>query len=133
MAKQNLMDMLRAGLERKQTVNKALERDLIDLSDILEGFVAKLDKMSQADLVDLGARVKSVTKACKTIDEHVKGMVKAKRKGVEGAVLGNLFKAVLTLIPIDRLDTKALKEAKPTVYASFLRHNEDERVTFEVR
>ena len=114
-------------------MKKAINVDLVDLGDILEGFVNKLEKMSPEDLIDLAARIKPAAKHCKAIDEFVKEFVKSKRKGVEGDVLGATFKATLTIVPTTRLDQTALKEHKPTVYAQFLKSDAIERVTFSVR
>lgn len=114
-------------------MKKATELDLVDLSDILEGFVNKLDKMAEKDVIDLAARLKPVVKHCEKIDTFVKDKVKAKLKHDEGTVLGGLFKAVLKLVPCTRLDQKALKEAHPKIHAEFCVPGEDERVTFELR
>jgi hypothetical protein len=114
-------------------VKKALNLDLIDLGDILESFVNKLEKMAPADLIDLAARIKPAAKHIKAIDEYVKEFVKAERKGVEGDVLGTTFKATLNIVPTTRLDQKALQENKPTVYAQFLKSDPVERITFSVR
>lgn len=114
-------------------MKKAVEFDLADLSDILEGFVTKLPKMSQHDLIDLAARLKPVAKNTKAIDDFVKVMVKEKLKHKEGMLPGGLFKAVLKLVPIGRLDQKALKEDKPALVEEYTRDDTDERVTFEVK
>jgi hypothetical protein len=40
---------------------------------------------------------------------------------------------VLKIIPVDRLNQKALQEGSPAVYAKYVRHDEDERINFEVK
>lgn len=111
----------------------AMKRDLVDLSDILEGFAAKLDKLTTADLIDLAARLKPVAKHCKAIDEFTKEFVKTKRDGKEGDVLGGEFKATLKLVPTTRLDQKGLKENEPKIHAAYNLEVTDERVSFELR
>jgi len=114
-------------------MKKALELDMTDLSDILEGFVKKLEKMSEADLIDMAARLKPVAKHCQAIDEFVKGMVKDKLGGAEGSRNGSLFKAVLKLVPVHRLNQGRFKETKPALHESFCDDVEDKRITFEAR
>jgi hypothetical protein len=114
-------------------MKKTMNLDLIDVSDIMEGFVKKLEKLSQPELIDLAARLKPVAKHCKTIDEHVKEMVKDRLDHVGGELPGTSFTAKLMLVPVDRLDQTRLKAEKPIIYNNFLKHSTDERVTFEVR
>lgn len=111
----------------------ALKRDLVDLSDILENFASKLATLTEADLIDLAARLKPVAKHCKVIDDHVKAMVKDKLDGVEGTRLGGEFKAVMKLVPTTRLNQKLLKEEQPKVHARYNENVVDERVSFELR
>lgn len=111
----------------------SIEIDAADLTDILEGFVTKLPKMTEADMIDLAARLKPAAKHLKTIDEYVKQDVKERLKHHNGARLGTLFKAVLKLIPCERLDQTALKEGHPKIHAMYCKEAMDERVTFEVR
>lgn len=114
-------------------MKKAVELDLVDLSDIFEGFVKKFDKMTLTERIDLAARIKPVAKVCKDLDDRVKEEIKSIRNGVEGEVLGGMFKAKLTIVPVDRLQQKKLQEEKPKIYAQYLRHDEDERVTYHLR
>lgn len=114
-------------------MNKIINTDLGDLTDILESFTKKLDKLSEADLIDLAARLKPVAKHCEAIDKYAKEMVKTKLRHKEGSRLGEMFKAVLKLVPVDRLDQKAFKAQMPEVHASFIREDTDERVSFELR
>lgn len=111
----------------------SIELDFGDMVDILEGFFKKIDKMSIKDKIDLAARLKPVAKHCEEIDKHVKEEIKTQLKHAEGELKGDLFKAKLTLVDIDRLDQKKLKAEKPTVYAQFIRHDLDERISFELR
>jgi hypothetical protein len=64
--------------------NKRLEVDLADLADIMEGFVKKLDSLTEPDQIDLAARLKPVAKACKTIDDRVKDQIKTNAQEVAG-------------------------------------------------
>ena len=97
-------------------MNKANNTDLGDLTDIMEGFVKKLPNMTEADQIDLAARLKPIAKACNLIDESVKKSIKERLRHKEGQSLGTLFKAVLKLVPTKRLDQKALREEEPEIF-----------------
>lgn len=114
-------------------MKKNLEIDAADLTAILEGFAAKLDKMTEPDLIDLAARLKPAAKHIKVIDEYVKELVKDKLKHKDGNRLGGMFKAILKLVPIDRFQQAKFKEANPKLYLKYVEECTDERVTFEVR
>ena len=114
-------------------MKKAIERDLSDLVLILEDLSKAADAMPLEDLIDVAARLKPVSKHCKTIDEFTKELVKTKRKHKEGAVFGNLFKGVLTLVDTKRLDQKAFRENEPELFDEYNKDATDERVTFELR
>lgn len=111
----------------------AMKRDLVDLSDILESFASKLDDMTEADLIDLAARLKPVAKHCKEIDDRVKDMVKTSLDLVDGVVNGNEFKAVGKNVPTTRLNQKALKENEPKIHAKYNEEVTDFRISFELR
>jgi len=113
--------------------NKQVERDLSDLTIIMEDFVANLPKLTEPEKIDLAARIKPVAKACESIDKHVKDLIKEKLKHKEGTRLGVLFKAMLKLVPTHRLNQKALKENEPEVFDEYNEDVTDERVTFELR
>jgi hypothetical protein len=114
-------------------MNKRLETNLLEVGDVLETFVLKLENMTEEDMIDIAARLKPVAKACKTIDESVKTIVKTKLKHKEGTRYGGLFKAVLKLVATKRLDQSQLKENEPEIYEEYLVEATDERVTFELR
>lgn len=116
-------------------MKKSIANDLNDLTIILESLHEKLDKgtISEAELIDVAARLKPIAKHCNVIDEACKAYVKDKRKGIEGTVMGELFKAVLKIVPTKRLDQKALKENEPKIHAEYNMDVEDERVTYELR
>jgi len=114
-------------------MKKAIATDLIDLTAILENFVESLQGMTQAEKIDVAARLKPIAKACKTIDDEVKDMVKVKLKHKAGTVPGELFKAVLNLVETKRLDQKGLKENEPELVEEYMKDATDERVSFELR
>lgn len=114
-------------------MKKSLERDLTDLTLILESFHEHLNGLTQADMIDVAARLKPVAKACAKFDETVKDIIKVKLDETEGELPGHLFKAVLKLVPTSRLNQKRFKEEKPTMFATFVDEVEDIRITFEVR
>lgn len=116
-------------------MKKTLELDLTDLGDIMEGLVKKLDqnKLSQPEMIDIAARLKPVAKHCETFDKAVKAMVKNKLNNKEGSMLGTLFKAVLKIIPTSRFSQADFKAEKPAMYEKFMKENDEERITFELR
>jgi hypothetical protein len=114
-------------------MKKSMEIDFADLTDILESFTKKLDKMAQPDLIDLAARLKPVAKHCEAIDKFVKDFVKEKLKGKEDVLPGGMFMAKLALVQVSRLDQKALKAAEPDLYEEYSKVDTDQRVTFTLR
>ena len=112
----------------------SIEIDLGDMVDILEGFAKRIETMALKDQIDLAARLKPVAKHCETIDKYVKDeVIKPKLKHAEGVLKGDLFQATLKIVPIDRLDQKKLKEVQPSIYEKYIRHDNDERISFELR
>lgn len=107
--------------------------DLEDLTLILEELVKRLPDMKREERIDVCARVRTAGKHIEKILDAVKEEVKASRKGKEGYVNGETWRAKLTLVPVTRLDQKALKEGNPKVYDQYKRDDEDQRVTFEPR
>lgn len=114
-------------------MKKSMELDVTYLSGILEGFAKKLDKLSEADLIDLAARLKPVVKHCDEIDEYTKALVKDKLRDKDGERLGSMFKAVLTVSPVKRLDQTALKEAEPELFEEYSKEKPEGRITFSLR
>jgi hypothetical protein len=112
---------------------KNLSSDLDDLTAIMESVKLLFDRMDQATVIDVIARLKPAAKTIEKLEEVVKDGVKTMLNHKNGEVPGNLFKALLTIVPVDRLDQTALKEGSPTVHARYVRGYEDERVTFVVR
>lgn len=111
----------------------SINQSLIDASDALEHLLDKLPTLSMADKVDIAARNRAIAKNSKALDDAIKDEIKDSLKHKPGVKLGEVFKAVLKLIPCERLDQKALKEEKPAIYAAYVKGSEDERVTFEPR
>lgn len=113
----------------------AQKRDLVDLSDILEGFTSKLDKFNEADLIDLAARLKPAAKMIKEIDDFAKSYLKPKLPDGSPEIirLGLDFKAVIKAIPVATFHEKDFKEANPTLAAKYTDDVEQIRVTFEAR
>lgn len=107
--------------------------DLEDLSLLLEDLVKRLPDMKRGERIDVAARVRTVRKHIESIEETVKAEIKASRRGKEGYVMGEVFKAKLTLVPVNRLDQKALKEGNPRVYNEYVKETQDQRITWEPR
>lgn len=114
-------------------MKKTQERDLTTLTSILEDLVDDMDSMLEPDLIDLAARLKPTAKACKAVDDHVKTLIRDKLRHKEGTRLGAMFKAILTLVPIERFQAKEFKEDDFVTYSKYVRDDTDERITFEVR
>jgi hypothetical protein len=109
------------------------QTDLEDLALLLEDLVKRLPKMKREERIDVAARVRTAAKHLEAIDKIVKDEVKEVRKGKEGYVNGETWKAKLSLVSVTRLDQKALKEVKPNIWNEFAKDNEDQRVSFEPR
>lgn len=114
-------------------MKKAQLTDLDTLTAIMEDFANEVELMAEEDRIDLAAKLKPVAKACKVIDDCVKDAIKKKLRNKAGTRLGKTFKAVLSLIPVTRLDQTALKEEMPQVHALYSKTNNEERITFELR
>jgi hypothetical protein len=114
-------------------VNKTLEDDLIVSSDALEHLKKRLPDMSMIDKVDIAARLRAVVKSAGEIDKAIKDDIKKKLKGKNGTVLGDVFKALLTVVSSQRFDVTAFKAAEPDLYQAYLNNQEAERITFEPR
>jgi hypothetical protein len=107
--------------------------DLEDLALILEDMVKRLPDMKREERIDVCARIRAVIKQATLIETTVKEEIKASRKGKEGYVNGETWRAKLSLVPTVRLDQKALKEGNPKVYDQYTKDGEDQRITFEPR
>lgn len=114
-------------------MNTATKLDLEDLTAVMEDLVKRLPNLPLTAKIDVAARLKGITKACKEIDESVKDDIKEKLKGKEGAVSGEIFKSILKLVPTTRFDQKAFKEAQPKLYAKYEQDDEQARITFVPR
>jgi hypothetical protein len=113
----------------KKSIKEALE----DASAVMEEIKGKLPTMTLQEKVDVAARLKGVAKHAEAIDKAVKEDIKAKLKSKPGTVLGEVFKAILALVPTDRLNQKALKEEEPEIVARFTETEDQQRITFEPR
>ncbi len=113
----------------KKSIKEALE----DASAVMEEIKGKLGAMTLQEKVDVAARLKAVTKTAEAVDKAVKDEIKAKLKDKEGTVLGEVFKAVLKLVPTDRLNQKKLKENEPAIVEEYTETEDQQRITFEVR
>lgn len=112
----------------------AMKRDLVDISDIMENLSSKLTSLSQADLIDLAARLKPIAKHCDAIDKYVKDeIVKVELGEMPGELMGGEFKAILKVVSTTRLNQKLLKDMEPKIHAKYNEPCDDLRVSFELR
>lgn len=111
----------------------SVRRDLENVADDLEHLLSTLPRLTREEKVDVAARIRAVAKSAKQIDDIIKADIKEWRKGKKGTVLGEIFKAVLSLVPTTRLDQKALEAEQPKIFAQYLRTSDQVRVTFEPR
>lgn len=113
----------------KKSIKEALE----DASTVMEEILGKLPNMTLQEKVDVAARLKAVSKNAEKVDELVKKDIKSKLRDKAGTVLGETFKAVLALVPTSKFDQKAFKEAEPDTYDSYVKEDDQPRITFEPR
>lgn len=111
----------------------SIERDLTDACDAVEHLAKLWPTLKLAEKVDICARLKGAGKSIEQMDKDVKEDVKTKLKHKGGTVLGELFKAILTLVDTKRLDQKSLRLADPQLFNIHNKDATDERVTFEPR
>lgn len=114
-------------------MNNTTRTDLADIVAAMESLAEQIDNLPLKAKIDVAARLRPVEKAVKKIDEAVKDEIKKSLKHKAGVLTGELFKAVLSLIPTERLNQQKLQVEQPRVYAKYLETNDQERVTFEVR
>ena len=114
-------------------MNKSLKNDLIDASDATEHLMKRLPDLTFEDKVDIAARLRAVVKNCEAIDKAIKDDIKKRLKHKNGVVLGDLFKAVLTVVPTVRFNTTNFKTDQPVLYNSYCEEQDQERITFEPR
>lgn len=114
-------------------MKKLAEIDLADTADALESLNARLMKLTLAERVDVCARLRGVRKISEEMEEAIKTEVKKHLKGKPGIVKGELFKAMVRISDVNRLDQKSLKEGNPEVHAEYSKEVPQATVTFEVR
>jgi predicted phage-related endonuclease len=111
----------------------ATKIDLTDMQDCMEALIKRWPSMSLAEQIDVAARLKAVGKHCETIDKSIKDAVKSKLKDKAGVVPGELFKAVMRLDAVTRLDQTMLKVEYPKIHAACTKPAFNKVITFEVR
>ena len=114
-------------------MKQALENDLSDATQTVEAIVARLPKLTLEDKVDVAARLGAIAKTLEAFDKAVKDDIKKHLKHKMGSVVGGMFKAILNLVPTDRLNQKELKEDQPGLFKQYTDTNPVERITFEAR
>lgn len=114
-------------------MKKSIDQDLIDASDSLEHLVKMYDKLTIEEKVDVGARLKGICKNAEAMRTKIGDELKERTKHKEGTVLGDVFKAVIKLVSVERFKAKELKEANPKLHAEYCRTDTDERVNYEPR
>lgn len=114
-------------------MNRRIKNDLVDAGDAIEHILKRLPELPMTEKVDVAALLKAIAKNCAKADTMVKDEIKTRQRGREGTVLGDTFKAILSIVPTRRLDQKAFKEAEPDMYEQYVVEAKDERITFEAR
>jgi len=114
-------------------MNKNVKLDLADLQFSMEDLAANLPNLTMKHKVDVAARLRAVAKACDAIDKAIKDEIKTIRNGEPGTVVGDMFKANLTIVPTTRLDQQKLQVDFPRVYAKCLVKTDVVRISFEPR
>lgn len=113
--------------------HKLTETNLEDITFLFEELVKRLPNMELTQQVDVAARLRAAAKHIKSIDDDVKAAIKKQRKGKEGYVNGITWKALLSLVPVKRLDQATLKADEPETYDAYCKEAIDQRITFEPR
>ena len=94
----------------------------------MEHLVRNLPKLTREERVDVAARTRAIAKHCDELDKAVKAEIKEARKGKEGYVKGEQFKAKLTLVPVHRFDQSTFKQERAELFElSRQGHFEDQR------
>ena len=114
-------------------MNKAVRLDLEALVEAMEDLGKNLDTMTLKTKIDVAARLRAVVKACEAVDAAVKAEIKVQRNGEPGMVIGDLFKAVMSIVPTTRLNQKKLEIDFPKAYAKCLEKSDVTRITYEAR
>lgn len=112
---------------------KGLDRNLIEASEAVEAIVAQLPKLTMEQKVDTAMVLKAIAKNIEKFDESVKTDIKKKLKDKAGTVLGEMFKAVLQLVPTDRFNQKDFQKDEPALFKAYTDTNDVKRITFEPR
>jgi hypothetical protein len=128
-------------LKIKPRRRKMLQRVVHETADIsmkviglnMDHVVRALPNLTLKQKIDLGAHVRSLLKLCEAVDGSIKGDIKTKLHNKGGVVNGETFKAVLAYHEEKRLDTAALKGAKPNIYKQFLKDGEVGVIKYEAR
>jgi predicted phage-related endonuclease len=114
-------------------MRNSIETNLTEACEAVESILHSMPALSQAEKIDICARLKGAAKTIKLIDEAVKDEVKNTLRHRAGELAGDLFKACLSLIPTTRVDLKKLEVEHPRIYAKCQTTDEVERINFEVR
>ena len=114
-------------------MKKSVNQDLLDASDALESLIASVEKMSLADKVDVGARIRAIKKNADDLDRTLSSELKDHLDHKEGVVMGGTFKATNKLVPVSRCNVTALKEADLKTYNRYLEDDTQERISYEPR
>jgi len=114
-------------------MQKEIKIDLQELTVSLEHLKDSLETMPLATKIDVAARLKAVRDSVAEIEEHVKNEVKTKLGHRIGELPGEVFRAVLNVFPVTRLNQKVLEVNHPRIFAKCVETKEQEQVTFKVR
>lgn len=110
-----------------------LNINLEDLTEIMEYLVKELPTFSFRQRIDVAARLRTVAKHVKSMDELIKEEIKINLKNRPGSAIGEMFTANVTYNPVTRLDQEWLKQDKPKIHADFCVTKNESHVCFEPR
>lgn len=102
------------------------EKLINNMNDDLSTINAMIHKLASDDVVDLGARLRSLTDRVKNVDDMIATLLKDSARpltilGDGEGVLGSYYVALVTAMERSTFDTAAFKKFDPKVYSQFTR------------
>ena len=114
-------------------MRKELQTNLDVASKALDVLRVALTHASDKELADIGGRLKGIAKASGDLRDGLGERVKKLLRNKEGEIVGDNFRAILTIVLSERIDTTALREKMPDIAARFTVEQKSTRLTFDPR
>ena len=114
-------------------MRKALQTNLDVASKALDVLRIAITGASDKELADVGGRLKGIVKASGDLRDGLGERIKNLLRNKEGELVGDNFRAVLTIVLSERIDTTALRDKMPDIAARFTVEQKSARLTFDQR